>query len=160
MPAIVKDAPDFTLLLVGAGSLEDELKTRARELGVADNIIFTGFRTDVKDILAALDVYVLPSLSEGLGTAIIEAAAAGRAIVTSNVGGIPDVITDGKTGLLVSPENSEGLTTALLRFYKDRAFAQHCGEAAAKHARENFSEELLGEKTEAFYQTALGWKRS
>lgn len=158
MPAIVKEAPDLTLLVVGAGSLEDELKTRAKELGVADNIVFTGFRTDVKDILAALDVYVLPSLSEGLGTAIIEAAAAGLAIVTSNVGGIPDVITNEKTGLLVPPENPEALAAALLRFYKDRPFAKQCGEAAAKHARDTFSEELLGEKTESFYQAALGWR--
>jgi glycosyltransferase involved in cell wall biosynthesis len=143
---------------VGAGSLEDELKNRAKELGISDNIVFTGFRTDVKDILAALDIYVLPSLSEGLGTAIIEAAAAGRPIVTSNVGGIPDVITNGETGLLVPPENPDALSAAILRFYQDRAFAKHCGEAAAKHAQENFSEDLLGEKTEAFYKVALGWK--
>lgn len=158
LPEIARQAPDVLLLIVGAGSLEGGLKARAAQLGMEKHVVFTGFRSDVRDILAALDVYVLPSLSEGLGTAIIEAGAAGCPIVTSRVGGIPDIVTDGETGLMTPPANPGELAQALLRFYRDRGLAARCGRAAAEHARTCFSEEFLGLKTEEFYLKALGWK--
>lgn len=152
LPEVIRAAPDFVLLVVGAGSLEDELKSRVRALGLERQVIFTGFRQDVPRVLAALDLFVAPSVSEGLGTAILEAAAASRAIVACAVGGIPDIVRHGETGLLAAPGDPAALAKALLTFYSDRALAQRCGQAAAAHVRAEFSEEALVEKTEAFYR--------
>ncbi|MBI3736332.1 glycosyltransferase family 4 protein, partial [Candidatus Sumerlaeota bacterium] len=151
LPRIIEAAPDFVLLVVGAGSLEDELKAQVARLGAAEHVIFTGFRTDIPKFLAAFDLFVMPSISEGLGTAIIEAAMAGLPIVATQVGGIPDIIESGESGLLVPPADPAALAEAMVRMYREREFAARCGRAALDHARGNFSEQTLVEKTERVY---------
>ncbi len=151
LPKVIAAAPDFVLLVIGAGSLEDELKQRVESLGVGRHVIFTGFRTDVPRFLSALNLFVMPSISEGLGTAIIEAAMAGLPIVASRVGGIPDIIEDGRGGLLVPPANPEALADAILALYRDRSEGEKMAQAARNHALEKFTTKLLAEKTEAVY---------
>ncbi|MFH0794035.1 MAG: glycosyltransferase family 4 protein [bacterium] len=159
LPQVAAVAPDFILLVVGAGSLEDALRAQARELGVANRVIFTGFRADIADVLAALDLFIMPSVSEGLGTAVIEAAAAGLPIIASDVGGIPDIITHGIEGWLIAPTQSSALAEAILRFYHDRALARRCAEAAASKARKRFSITALVSGTEALYTGRLKRRR-
>ncbi|HOE62464.1 MAG TPA: glycosyltransferase family 4 protein [Candidatus Sumerlaeota bacterium] len=142
---------DFSIFVCGDGTLFRELHELAENLGIADKIIITGFRKDIPDILAALDLFILPSLSEGLGTAALEAGAAGLPIIASNVGGIPDIITDGKTGKLVSPADIDALAEAILFFYQNRDIARQYGEALREHVRNNFSEQALGDKNEELY---------
>lgn len=159
MPRIVRECPDFVLLIVGSGSLEDDLKRRARDRGVEASVIFTGFRTDIPRLLAAVDLFIMPSVSEGLGTAILEAGAAGLPIVSTRVGGIPDIVKEGESGLLVPPGDPESLADAVVRMNRDPVFAEACGRAARRHVHENFSEESLVRKTEAAYAMWLERKR-
>ena len=159
LPAVAAAAPDFRLLVVGAGSLEDALRARVHELAMDDFVVFTGFRTDVPDVLASLDLFLMPSISEGLGTAVIEAAAAGLPIVASNVGGLPDAIEHGIEGWLVPPAQPAALADAILRFYHNPVLAKRCAQAAAAKVRERFSIDALVGGTEALYTARLAKRR-
>lgn len=150
-----KNASDIVCLIAGSGSLMGELTEYAKKLGVSDKVIFAGFRKDVRDILSSLDVFVMPSLSEGLGTAVLEAAAAERPIVASDVGGIPDIIQNRKSGLLVLPGSPGELAHAIHTFYADRNIARSCALHARQKVRAHFSEENLAKKTEDLYKKLL-----
>lgn len=149
------DFPRLLLVVAGDGSLRNELEARVRSLGAADHVQFVGFRADVPELLAAADLFVLPSLSEGLGTAAIEAAAAGRPIVASRVGGIPDVIQEGVTGRLVEPGDSESLARAMAEVLADHSLAERLGRAARQFALEHFPVVKLVGQTEAVYLELL-----
>ena len=152
--ARLKDrAPDMMLVVCGDGSIFQELSDFAKANAISDRVIFTGFRTDIPDILSALDVFILPSLSEGLGTAVLEAGAAGLPIIASNVGGIPDIIEDGKTGQLVSPADVDALVAAVSLLYSNRDIARRYGIAAQEYIKTNFSEKTLGDKNHDLYQS-------
>ncbi len=105
-PTVLRAAPDARLLIVGEGSQRDALEAQAAALGIAGQVVFTGRRDDVPAVTAALDVAVLPSYREAQGLTILEAMALGRPVVASNVGGIPEMIEDGLTGLLVPPHDA------------------------------------------------------
>ncbi|MGH7753554.1 MAG: glycosyltransferase, partial [Gemmatimonadales bacterium] len=109
------------LLVAGSGPQEAALRARARELGLAEAVIFAGFRDDVDRVMAALDLFVLPSLWEGFGLVLLEAMRAGRAIVASAVSAIPEIVTDGQTGLLVPPRDPESLAAAIVGLLRDQA---------------------------------------
>jgi glycosyltransferase involved in cell wall biosynthesis len=156
LPKIIEVAPDFTLLVVGAGSLEGELRAQADRLALGDHAIFTGFREDVPRVLAALDLFIMPSVSEGLGTAILEAAATGLPIVASRVGGIPEILDGRERGSLVEPGDAEAIADAALAFYRDRRRAEASGRASAEFVTRHFSPQALVDKTEAVY---FGWLR-
>ena len=108
-PAVLRAVPDAYLLIVGEGSRRDALEAQARELRIAHRVVFTGRRDDVPAVTAALDVAVLPSYREAQGLTILEAMALSRPVVASNVGGIPEMIEDGVTGLLVPPHDADAL---------------------------------------------------
>ncbi len=153
--ARIKDAAkDLILVVSGTGSMYGELTAYARNLGISDRVFFTGFRADIPDVLASFDLFVMPSISEGLGTAVLEAAAAGLPIIASNVGGIPDIIKDGERGILVAPGDADALAKAILFLYKNRPIAQTYAGVVRQYVRENFSENTLAEKTEALYRKA------
>ena len=107
-PGVLRAVPDAYLLIVGEGSRRDALEAQARELRIAHRVVFTGRRDDVPAVTAALDVAVLPSYREAQGLTILEAMALSRPVVASNVGGIPEMIEDGVTGLLVPPHDADG----------------------------------------------------
>lgn len=115
IPQILRAHPAAKFLFVGRGLLRERLEKQASELGVAPRIRFAGIRRDVPAVLNCFDVFVLPSLWEGFGTAIIEAMACGVPVVASRVGGIPEIIEDGSTGLLVPPGRAELLAEAVIR---------------------------------------------
>src|SRR5262249_31154892 len=104
-PLVLGSCPDAYLLIVGEGSRCDELRAQADELRIAHRVVFTGRREDVPAVTAALDVAVLPSYREAQGLSVLEAMALSRPVVASNVGGIPEMIEDGVTGLLVPPHD-------------------------------------------------------
>ena len=107
-PTVLRAVPDAYLLVVGEGSRRDALEAQARELRIAHRVVFTGRRDDVPAVTAALDVAVLPSYREAQGLSILEAMALSRPVVASDVGGIPEMIEDGVTGLLVPPHDAGG----------------------------------------------------
>jgi glycosyltransferase involved in cell wall biosynthesis len=135
--------PSTVLMLVGSGagqtlSIEDELRRRAGEAGVAGRVIFTGRVDDVQDYLRASDVFVFPSLFEALGISLVEAAACGLPCVASRTGGIVDVVEHERTGLLHEPGDGAGLAAGVERVLADGALAAALGRAARAKAESEF----------------------
>jgi glycosyltransferase involved in cell wall biosynthesis len=146
---------DAVLVLVGLGPLEGELRALARDLGIAERVVFAGSRDDVFALLPALDVFALSSRFEGLPIALLEAMASGVAPVATRVGGIPEVITDGRDGVLVDPGDPTGLAAALTRVLGDddeRARIAACARARAG----DFDLVHAVRRAEEIYRAALG----
>ena len=140
IPPIKEKVPAARFLITGGAlypayrDYRRHLEESARELGVADRIVFTGEREDPGEILAALDIFVLPSRSEGFGRANLEAMAAGLPVVSTRVGGIPEVVIDGETGILVPPNRPEALAEAITALAEDPALRKRLGAAGRKRA--------------------------
>ncbi len=147
--------PRLHLVLVGSGDLRDELGALARTLGIGKSVTFAGQRQDVPDCLAAMDVFVLPSLNEGMGRALVEAMAAGRPVVATRVGGIPAIIEDRATGLLVPPQDSDALAGALAELLRDPARAKEIGMAGSAAIGKRFGATDMVRAIEAVYAQAL-----
>ena len=128
MRRICLSVPEARLVFVGKGELESILKAEAERSGLADNVKFLGWRDDVQDLMPLFDVFVLPSLNEGMGRVLVEAMAAARPIVASNVGGIPDLIKHGKNGLLVPSGDEKALADSILRLIYNPHEAREMGQ--------------------------------
>lgn len=144
--AVAAEAPDLHLALVGSGrgqslSVEDELRRRAGEGALAGRVVFPGRVDTVEDWLRAGDLFVFPSLFEGLGISLVEAAACGLPAIGSRTGGIVDVIDDGRSGVLVEPGDVGGLAAALRRLASRAALRLEMGSAARRLACERFDRE-------------------
>lgn len=148
---LARDHPNVHLFLAGAGPLRDRLEADAARLGLGDRVRFLGLRRDRATLYAAMDIFVLPSRWEGLSLALVEAMGAGRAVVTTAVGGNPEVVADGRTGLLVAPADPSALAAALSRLVGDAVLRATLGEAAAAEARARFSiEEHAGQLADLY----------
>lgn len=145
-----EDFPALRLLVVGAGVERGRLEEQAEELGLAHTVLFTGFRTDVADLLRAADLFVLPSLREGMPNTALEAMAAGLPVVAAAVDGVPEVVMEEETGLLVPPGNPQGLRDAIGRLLTEPAFAQALGQAGRERVAEHFSTERMLAEAEAW----------
>lgn len=148
---VLETEPKCKLIIVGRGGLEKELKDLSRKLRIEDKVIFTGFRKDIPEIMSNIDIFVLPSLWEGLGLVLLEAMAAKKPIVATNVGAIPEIVLDGKTGILVLPANTEALADGILRLIKQRNLAKTMGEAGRERLEVHFGIEKMVKKTERIY---------
>jgi glycosyltransferase involved in cell wall biosynthesis len=147
---------DVTLLLAGddietGGAFRDELVREANELGVADRVRFLGRRDDVPSLLAASDALVLPSWAEGLPLVVLEAMAAGRPVVASAVGGTPEAVVEGETGLLVPPQDVPALVRALDALLADSDRAAALGEAGRARVRERFDADAAAQRILGLY---------
>jgi len=155
--ALVERArPGVHWVLVGDGELRSELEAQARRLGLASRLHFTGWRDDVADTLALSDVFVLSSESEGFGRVLVEAMAMGRAIVATAVGGVPDIVLAGQTGLLVQPADPVALADAVRALLDDPARAARLGAAGRARAESTFSLDAHGDGVERVYDEVLG----
>lgn len=150
--------PSPVLAIVGGGHLESHLKALTARLGLQDSVRFTGFRTDVPEVTAALDISVLPSLFEGMGRVAIEAIAAGKPIVASGVGGIPDIVKDGVNGLLVPPGDERALETALHEVLTNDDLRNRLSANAEATVRPEYSSEWMVEQIHRFYEKAAEHK--
>jgi glycosyltransferase involved in cell wall biosynthesis len=152
-PSVLQAVPNAYLLVVGEGSQRAALEELARSLRVAHRVVFTGRRDDVPAVTAALDVAVLPSYREAQGLSVLEAMALSRPVVASNVGGIPEMITDGMTGLLVPPHDADALAGAISRLLIDHPYADLLARAGHDLVHERFCIEHMVASTEAIYET-------
>jgi glycosyltransferase involved in cell wall biosynthesis len=150
-PEVLRAVPDTYLLIVGEGSRREALEAQARELRIAHRVVFTGRRDDVPAVTAALDVAVLPSYREAQGLSILEAMALSRPVVASNVGGIPEMIQDGITGLLVPPHDAHALAGAITRLLRDHSYADTLGRAGHDLVHDRFCIELMVEAIQTIY---------
>ena len=150
-PAVLRSCPDAYLLVVGEGSQRETLEHMANELRIAHRVVFAGRRDDIPAVTAALDVAVLPSYREAQGLTILEAMALSRPVVASNVGGIPEMINDGVTGLLVPPRDPGALALAIARLLRDHPFADLIAKAGHDLVHDRFCIELMVRAVEAIY---------
>jgi glycosyltransferase involved in cell wall biosynthesis len=145
--------PDIMFLIVGDGSMAAELKKLADNLQISSRVIFTGFRKDIPRVLRTLDLFVLPSLTEGLGTAIMEAAAVGLPIIATNIGGIPEIVRDAEEALLIPPANEDAIADAITRLYEDRQLASRLAQNARRRILAHFTPARLADQTELLYRS-------
>ncbi len=151
------ELPDAKFLLVGKGTDSEEMRAAVEALGLGDAVALAGYRPDVRDVLAALDVLVnCPKSREGLSVAVMEAFSAARPVVATAVGGIPELVRDGETGLLVPPDDSDALANSVMRFLRDPDLAGRLASGGAAFVRENLTVDVMVDKTEALYREILG----
>jgi glycosyltransferase involved in cell wall biosynthesis len=157
--AVAEAIPQARFLVVGDGPQREDLLSRVRRLELGERCIFTGLRSDVPQILPAFDLFVLPSLSEALGIAVIEALASGVPVVASRVGGVPEVVIHGETGLLVPPGDATQLAQAILYMAANLAEAKQWAERGQKRVRRMFDVNKLADAQAGLYQHFLEQRR-
>ena len=155
MRIVVKSFPSAKLLVVGEGKMKGALVKEADDLGIKNNVIFLPQVGGTENVLAAMDVFVMPSLQEGLGLALMEAMAQGLAVAGSAVGGIKTLIKDGYNGLLVEPADPAALAQAITRLLSDKRMRDNLGASARKFIADNFSKEKMVAETEKVYKKCL-----
>jgi glycosyltransferase involved in cell wall biosynthesis len=155
--AVIERAkPGVHWILVGNGELRSELEAQTRRLHLGSQVHFTGWREDIPDVLALSDVFVLSSESEGFGRVLVEAMAMNRAVVATAVGGVPDIVLAGETGLLVEPGNPVALADAVRALLDDPARAARLGAAGRARAESIFSRGAHVDAVERVYAEVLG----
>jgi glycosyltransferase involved in cell wall biosynthesis len=142
-PAVLSRCPGTVFALAGDGPLRGALEQQAAQLGIAGQVRFLGVRQDVPALLAAADLFVLPSRSEGMPNALLEAMAAGLPVVSFEVGGVGEVLVHGVTGLLVPPEDADGLARAMLALLENEQERRRLGAAARERIRANHNMENM-----------------
>lgn len=153
--------PDAVLLLVGKGSLQGETEALVRELELGESVRFLGVREDVPALANAADGYVMSSAWEGMPMVLLEAAAAGLPIVTTRVGGNPEVVLDGQTGYLPPPRDDGALAASMLRLMElPEAERRAMGERGREHLRSNFGLARVVERWEGVYRDVLARRRA
>jgi len=155
---IAQEEPGTRFLVVGDGELRDELETRTRELGLEEQVLFLGWRSDMPRIYADLDVVALTSRNEGTPVSLIEGMAAGVPVVSTAVGGVPDIVADGVCGYLVPPDDAAALARAIVALLRDKEKAQAMGQAGRQVVKARFSAERLIGDVERLYIQLLSEK--
>ncbi|MDD5170766.1 MAG: glycosyltransferase family 4 protein [Syntrophales bacterium] len=148
--ALAPHLPDLVCVLLGDGELRQELEDLALRLRVQDRVFFAGWHPDVAPVIALFDIFVFPSLNEGMGKALVEAMALGKPVVASAVGGITNLVTDGKNGLLIPPGDTEALAKSIELLYQNNNLRQTMGEQARKRST-SYSSDLMVRKIESLY---------
>lgn len=153
LPAVLARVPDLRVEIVGHEHLTTiaELRDYARQRGVAERVTFSGFRDDLPSLFSRWELLVLPSLWEGFGLVLLEAMAAGRPVVASRVGPIPEIVAHGETGLLVEPGQPASLAAALLELLERPELAARLGAAGRRRLAQQFTLERMVAETEALY---------
>jgi glycosyltransferase involved in cell wall biosynthesis len=145
----------LSLLLVEDGGIREELETQTRDLGISENVMFAGHREDTDDLLRAMDIFVLPSLSEGIRMALLEAMATSRPFIASRASGIPEIVDDGIEGLLVEPRDVNGLTERCFQLTQSPDMAQKMPETARRRIEPDFSAEDMALRVSSLYEELI-----
>jgi glycosyltransferase involved in cell wall biosynthesis len=158
LPRLLEARPSLRLLLVGDGELRDGLERQVADLGVGERVVFAGFRHDVPDCFMAMDVVAMPSVLEGLNTSLLDALCLERPVVACDAGGMPEIVHDGRTGLLAPPRDPDGLAKALLRMLDDRAAAGRMARDGRARVLREFTADAMVEGTLRVYRWLLDRK--
>jgi glycosyltransferase involved in cell wall biosynthesis len=150
--------PEIRMALVGEGDQRGYLESLVRELGIVDFVSFLGVRNDVPELFAAADSVLMPSLNEGFPRTAIEAMAAGKPVIATRVGGTPEAIVDGTTGLLVPPKDAEALSGAIVRLVNDAELQAKLGKAGRERAEKNYSVDKYISRLDEMYRHYSGIK--
>jgi glycosyltransferase involved in cell wall biosynthesis len=148
--------PEATFVLAGEGPERAALEAQALGLGVADHVCFMGHQADVPSLLASCDVVVLPSLAESSSLTLLEAMAARKPVIATRVGGIPEIVEDGQTGLLVPPSDPPALAAAIRSLLVDPDRAERLASAGRARVQRDFTLEAMVRGVAAVYDEVLG----
>ncbi len=155
LATVRNDVPEATLDVAGDGPLQEELRETAGRLGLDDAVSFLGRVAPVASVFERAQVVVVPSFGEGFGMVALEAMERGRPVIASAVGGLPEIVDDGRTGVLVSPGDADALATAIRELVRDPARAEAFGRAGRERSVEQFSQERCTDRIEELYRSAL-----
>ena len=158
---VVREIPNVKFLIIGKdynepGCSQKDLINIANKFGVREHLIFTGERKDIPELLSALDIVVNPSLSEGMSNTLLEAMAAGKTVIASNVGGNPEIIEDNETGFLFPPKDVQMLSTLIINSLKNLQKTALIGRKAQKMIKERHDLQLMCERNMALYMKCIG----
>ena len=148
---VVQQVPDARFVILGEGELREHLVKQVHEHHLEKHVLLPGFRTDVLGCLKAFDLFVMSSVTEGLGTSLLDAMAASRPIVATTAGGIPEIVDDGVNGLLVPPRDPRALADAIVRALKDADLRRRMGEAGFARVNERFTVDRMVAATADVY---------
>jgi glycosyltransferase involved in cell wall biosynthesis len=152
---VVREIPDARVLIIGEGELRQPLERQIHDLGLDRHVTLAGFRADVLGLMKSFDVFAMSSVTEGLGSAILEAMACRLPVAASAAGGIPEAVADGRTGLLVPPQDAPALGAALIRLLKDGPLRRTLGEAGRDRVCREFGVAQLVDGTLDVYRRRL-----
>lgn len=152
IPHVLKKFPQARFFIVGQGELMDELKRAASELDLGGALVFTGFREDVAGFYRIADLYVMSSVQEGLGTAVLDALALALPVVATNCGGLPEIVRDGKTGRLVEPADPEALAGGIVDMLTRTEAAKAMGREGRAMVQKSYSIDAMVEKNIEIYR--------
>jgi len=152
--------PDVHGVIVGEVDLDDDLKALVESLGLRDHLSLLGRRNDMPEVMASFDVFVLCSHDEGMSNAILEAMATGLPVVATRVGGNPELVSEGETGLLVPPADPESMAEAIRRYFDDREMARRHGVAGRRAVESRFSMDAMVNGYLRVYDTVLNGRKN
>jgi len=152
---VVREVPDARFVVAGEGDLRPTLERQIRDHHLEKHFFLAGFRPDVLSLHKGFDLFVMSSVTEGLGTSLLDAMACGKPVVATATGGIPEVVVDGETGLLVPPRDDRALAAAIVRLLEDEALRARMGAAGLARVRERFSAERMVRDTVAVYEEVV-----
>jgi glycosyltransferase involved in cell wall biosynthesis len=153
---VVREVPDARFVILGEGELRGHLERQVRDYHLEKHVLLPGFRTDVLGCIKGVDLFVMSSVTEGLGTSLLDAMACAKPIVATRAGGIPEVVDDGVTGLLVPPRDHQAMAAAIVRLLTDPALCRRMGDAGRARVGERFTVERMVAETAAVYQRLAG----
>jgi glycosyltransferase involved in cell wall biosynthesis len=153
MPKVLNEFSQTKLLIVGEGSLRNELEALAQKLKIEKHIMFANFRKDVKQILSAIDILIVPSLLEGFPMIILEGMAMAKPIIATRIDGIKEQILDGESGILIPPRDPDAIVEAILRLSADKELSQNLGLEGRRRVENEFTVEKMVSETERVYQS-------
>ncbi len=154
---VVRDVPDARFVIVGEGELREALERHIKEKRLERHVFLAGFRTDVLELTKGFDIFAMSSIHEGMCIALVDAMAAGKPAVATRAGGIPEVMLDGETGMLLDVRDHRAMAAALTRLLKDEALRTRMGAAGLARAREHFTVERMVRETVDLYER---WRSS
>jgi glycosyltransferase involved in cell wall biosynthesis len=152
---VVRQVPDARFVIAGEGELRPALERQIKDHRLEKHVLLAGFRPDVLSLHKAFDLFVMSSITEGLGTSLLDAMAAGKPIVATSAGGIPEVVTDGVNGFLVPPRDHHAMAAAIVRLLKDPALRQRMGDAGYSRVCDQFSAERMLKETAKVYDRVI-----
>jgi glycosyltransferase involved in cell wall biosynthesis len=148
---VIRQLPDARFVILGEGELRDHLEKQVRDHHLEKHVLLPGFRTDVLGCIKGFDVFAMSSVTEGLGTSLLDAMACARPLVATRAGGIPEIVEDEVNGLLVPVRDHHALAAAIIRALKDPALRQRMGEAGLARANERFTVDRMVSETANVY---------
>lgn len=157
---VVQEVPDARFVILGEGELREHLERLVREYHLEKHVLLPGFRTDVLGCIKGFDLLVMSSITEGLGTSLLDAMACAKAVVATRAGGIPEVVADSVTGVLVEPRDHRAMAAAIVGLLRDEHMRRRMGAAGLARVRERFTVERMVSETAAVYARVVGTSRA